>query len=57
MKSINPSSRISKRINSENDEMNNLERGITKQLLEKYKPKVISKIETLGEKKDQRRVA
>ena len=57
MKSTNISSRIPKQIKSKNEETHNLEKGITKALLDKYKPKALYKIETLNEKKDQRRVA
>ena len=57
MNSTNFSSRISKQIKSKNEEVHNLEKGITMALLEKYKPKALHKIETLNEKKAQRRVA
>ena len=57
MKSINFSSSIPKQIKSKNEEAHNLEEGITKALLDKYKPKVPYNIETLNEKKVQRRVA
>ncbi len=57
MKSTNISSRISNQIKSKNEDVINLEKGITKALLEKYKPKVLFNIETLNEKEAQRRVA
>ena len=57
MKSTNFSSRICKQIKSKNEEAHNLEKGITKALLEKYKPKVLYDIKDLNEKKVQRRVA
>ena len=57
MKIIKLSSRISEEIKSDSEEIHNLEEGITKALLEKYKPKVLRNIETLNEKKLQRRVA
>ena len=57
MKSTNFSSRIPKQIKSKNEETYNLEKGITKALLDKYKPKVLYNIETLDERKVQRRVA
>ncbi|AIQ97775.1 hypothetical protein [Prochlorococcus sp. MIT 0801] len=57
MKSIKFSTRIYKQIKSKNQEINNLEEGITKVLQEKYKPKVLCNIETLSEKKVQRGVA
>ena len=57
MKIIKLSSRISKEIKSNSEEIHNLAEGVTKALLEKYKPKVLHNIETLNEKKEQRRVA
>tara|TARA_Y100000994_G_scaffold240146_1_gene234540 strand:- start:423 stop:596 length:174 start_codon:yes stop_codon:yes gene_type:complete len=57
MKNINLSSGTSKQIKSKNGEISNLEKGITKALIEKYKPKVICNIETMSRKKVQRRVA
>ena len=57
MNSNNFSSRISKQIESKNKEVHNIEKGITMALLDKYKPKVLHKIEIMNEKKVQRRVA
>ena len=57
MKNTNFSSRIPKQIKSKNEETLNLEKGITKALLDKYKPKVLYNIETLKERKVERRVA
>ena len=57
MKNTNFSPRIAKQIKSKNEDTLNLEKGITKALLDKYKPKVLYKIDTLNEKKAQRRVA
>ena len=57
MKTTNFSSRIPNQIKSKDGEAHNLEKGITKVLLEKYKPKVLYNIETLNEKKVKRRVA
>lgn len=57
MEIIKLSARISEEIKSNSEEIHNLEEGITKALLEKYKPKVLHNIETLNEKKVQRRVA
>ena len=57
MKSTNFSSRIPKQIKSKNEETYNLEKGITKALLDKYKPKVLYNIETLNKREVQRRVA
>ena len=57
MKSTNFSSQIPKQIKSKNKETHNLEKGITKALLDKYKPKVLYNIENLNERKVQRRVA
>ena len=57
MKRTNINSRITKQIKSKNEEKNNLEEGIMKALLDKYKPKALYNIETLNERKVQRRVA
>ena len=57
MKSTNFNSRISTQIKSKNEEIHNLEKGITKVLLDKYKPKILEKIENMNEEKVQRRVA
>ena len=57
MKSTNFNSRISTQIKSKNEEIHKLEKGITKVLLDKYKPKILDNIENLNEKKVQRRVA
>ena len=57
MKTTNFSSRILNHIKSKDGEVHNVEKGITKALLDKYKPKVLCNIETFHEKKAQRRVA
>ena len=57
MKTTNISSRIPNQIKLKDGEAHNLEKGITKALLDKYKPKVLYNIETLTEKKAQRSVA
>ena len=57
MKIIKLSAKISEEIKSTTQEIYNLEEGITKALLEKYKPKVLHDIEILNEKKVQKRVA
>jgi hypothetical protein len=57
MKTTNISSRIPNQIKSKDGEAQNLEKGITKVLLDKYKPKVLYNIETLNEEKVQRGVA
>ena len=57
MKSTNFSARIPKQVKSKNEETHNLEKGITKALLDKYKPKVLCDIEALNEREVQRRVA
>ena len=57
MKNTNFSSRIPKQIKSKNEEVHKLEKGITKVLLDKYKPKILYDLETLNEKEVQRRVA
>ena len=57
MKNTNISSRIPNRFKLKDEETQNIEKGVTKALLDKYKPKVLYNIETLNEKKVQRRVA
>ena len=57
MKSIKFNSRISKEIKSKTEEIHNLEQGITKALLEKYKSKDLYNIETSNGKEVQKRVA
>ena len=57
MKSIKLSSRISKETKSKTKDIHNLEEGITKALLEKYKPKVLCNIETSNGKDHQKRAA
>ena len=57
MKTTNFSSKIPNQIKTKDGEAHNLEKGITKVLLDKYKPKVLYKIENLNEKKVQRSVA
>ena len=57
METTNFSSRIPNQIKTKDVEAHNVEKGITKVLLDKYKPKVVCNIETFNEKKAQRRVA
>ncbi len=57
MKKINFSSRISEPMKSKNEDIRTSKKGITQALLEKYKPKVLCSIETLGKKKVQRSMA
>ena len=57
MKTTNISSRISNRFKSKDEEVHNLEEGIAKVLLDKYKPTILEKIENLKEGKVQRVVA
>ena len=57
MKTANFSYRIPNQIKSKDGEGHNLEKGITKALLDKYKPKALYNIDTLNERKVQRRVA
>jgi len=57
MKSSTFISGISKQLKSKNEETQNLEKGITKELLDKYKPKVQYNIENFSKKKEQRRAA
>ena len=57
MKIFKLGTRNSEEIKSNSEEIHNLEEGITKALLEKYKPKVLQNIESINEKELQRRVA
>ena len=57
MKPTNFSSSIPNQIKSKDGEVYSLEKGITKVLLDKYKPKALYNIETLNENIIQRRVA
>ena len=57
MKFIKLSARITKGIKSNSKEVYNLEKGITRALTDKYKPKALYNIETLSERKVKRRVA
>ena len=57
MKSLKLNSIISKEIKQKTEEIHNVEKEITKVLLEKYKPKVLYNIDTFNEKAVQRRVA
>ena len=57
MKSTSFSSRIPKQIKSKSEETHDLEKGITKALLDKYKPKILYNIETLNEKNIKRGMA
>ena len=57
MKFIKLSARITNRIKSNSEEVYNLEKGITRALLDKYKPKALYNIEELNERKDQGRVS
>ena len=57
MKPTNYSSRISDQEIFESKKIKNLKQGITKTLLEKYKPKGIYIVENFGEKSAHRGVA
>ena len=57
MKTTNFNSRIPNQIKTKDGEAHNLEKGITKALLDKYKPKALYNIETLNEGNVQRSVA
>ena len=57
MKTTNFSPRIPNQIKSKDGEAHNLEKGITKALLDKYKTKALYNIETSNESKVKRRVA
>ena len=57
MKNKTISPRNSEEIILENEDTNTLVKGVTKILLEKYKPKVICNLENLSDSKFQKRVA
>jgi len=57
MKIINSSSNLLNRKKSKPDDIENSVKGITKALLEKYKPKGLCNIENISKKKTQSRVA
>ena len=57
MKIIKLCARIYEEIKSNSEEIHNLEEGITKELLEKYKTKLLHNIETMNGKKVQRGAA
>ena len=57
MKTANFSSRIPNQIKSKDGEVHNLEKGITKALLEKYKSKFLLNIEKKSKKEFQKEVA
>jgi hypothetical protein len=57
MKTYNSSSRNSKQTKSEAEDLINGDKGITKVLLEKYKPKVLHDLEDLSIRKAKRILA
>ena len=57
MKTSNLSSRVSEQQKFESENINALEQGITERLLEKYKPKDISDVKTMLDRKNLMRVA
>ncbi len=57
MKIINSISKISKKEKLEHESIKDLEEGITKTLLEKYRPKYLYDTKDIIRKEDQRRVA
>tara|TARA_B100001250_G_scaffold361902_1_gene340238 strand:+ start:112 stop:285 length:174 start_codon:yes stop_codon:yes gene_type:complete len=57
MKKINSRSRDPEQVKSQAENTNTLGQGITKTLLEKYKPKVIYDTEALSHMEAQKRVA
>ena len=57
MKSINFKSRINEQERLEAEEVNTLEKGVTKALLEKYKSRVLCDIENLSKRKFESGVA
>ena len=50
-------SRVSEEKEIQVENINNIDQGITKKLLEKYKSKVHYRLETLDDRKDQRKVS
>ena len=57
MTNANSSPKISKKQKFKSKNTNNIEQGITKRLLEKYKAKDLCNIATMSVQNDQRRVA
>ena len=57
MKISNIGSRISEQQKLESDNINSIEKGLTRRLLEKYKPKYICKMETILGREKKKRVA
>ena len=57
MKITNLNSRSFKQLKSESKDINANERGITRRLLEKYKPKYCSNVEDMSGKSIEKRVA
>ena len=57
MKIINLSARGSKQLKSEPNDNNVVEQGITRRLLEKYKPKHLNKLEIMSKTNKRQTVA
>ena len=57
MKTSNLSSRVSEQQKFESENTNAVEQGITRRLLEKYKPKHICNVETMLDRNNPKRVA
>ena len=57
MKITNLNSRSFKKLKPESKDINASERGITRRLLEKYKPKYCSNVENMNDKNIEKRVA
>ncbi len=57
MKTSNSFSRISEQEKFESKNINDIEQGITRRLLEKYKPKHFYNVETLFDDNNEKRVA
>jgi len=57
MKTTNLSSKSFKQLKSESQNLKDREQGITRRLLEKYKPKHHCSMENISERNDKKRVA
>jgi len=57
MKITKSDPRSSKQLKAESKDINTSERGITRRLLEKYKPKYFSNVENMSDRSIEKRVA
>ena len=57
MKIANLNSKSSKQLKSESKDINAREQGVTRRLLEKYKPKYCSNVEDMSDRSIKKRVA